>query len=226
MLHHVDLHVRDLHGALRLFDALAERLGYRRFGLEHGYVGYDPIGAERPRLWFTENPEAGGGTIRLAFGVDSPRAVDEVARAAAEHGAQKLEGPGYFPEYGPDYYGAFFEDADGNRYEVISDPVAAPRRKIARLWRARVKPGHVRAYKRYITSTGLTDYRNTAGNSGAWILTASGDQHDDVMTISFWDSRESIIRYSGEPMERAQYYPEDEKYLLDRPEFVEHFDVD
>ena len=226
VLHHVDLHVRDLEAALRLFDALAERLGYRRYGVEHGYVGYDPIGTQRPRLWFTEDPAAAGGSLRLAFGVDSPRAVDEVARAAARHGARNMEGPGFHPEYGPEYYGVFFEDASGNRYEVVSDPVAAPRRRLARVWRARVRPGQVRAYKKYISATGLADYRKTDGNAGAWILTAPGEEYDDVMTVSFWDSREAIIRYSGEPMNRAQYYPEDEKYLLSHPEHVEHFDVD
>ena len=32
-----------------------------------------------------------------------------------------IEGPGIHPEYGDDYYAVFFEDPDGNRYEICLD---------------------------------------------------------------------------------------------------------
>jgi heme-degrading monooxygenase HmoA len=57
------------------------------------------------------------------------------------------------------------------------------------------------------------------------MLTADGKECGDVLTLSFWDSLESIARFAGEPIERARYYPQDENYLLDFPEAVEHFDV-
>ncbi|HZY98755.1 MAG TPA: hypothetical protein VFE36_04210, partial [Candidatus Baltobacteraceae bacterium] len=80
--------------------------------------------------------------------------------------------------------------------------------------------------RRYIGATGIPDYRSTEGNLGAWILSAPRDHHDDVITLSFWDSRDAIARFAGEPVERAQYYPEDENYLLDFPKEVEHFTID
>jgi len=34
-------------------------------------------------------------------------------------GARAIEGPGLHPEYG-EYYAVFFEDADGNRFEIVA----------------------------------------------------------------------------------------------------------
>ena len=56
-------------------------------------------------------------------------------------------------------------------------------------------------------------------------LRKEGVDHGDVITLSFWDSYESIARFSGDPIDRARYYPEDPRFLLDFPEHVEHFDV-
>jgi heme-degrading monooxygenase HmoA/predicted lactoylglutathione lyase len=226
MLHHVDIHVRDLAAAKRLFDALAETIRYRVRVGEADFVGYEPLDVGRPRVGFLLDPDAAGGSMRLAFGVDGRRDVAEAARIAATHGARSIEGPSLHPEYGDDYYAVFFEDAGGNRFEVVADPAAVRRPRLARIWRSRIKPGQVRAYRRYISATGLADYRSTDGNCGAWMLTAARDDFDDVITLSFWESRDAIARFAGAEIDRAQYYPEDEKYLLDFPERVEHFDID
>ena len=225
MLHHVDVHVRDLRAAAILFDGIAPTIRYRRCASEDDFISYEAMDTGRPRIGFMLDG-TGGGTMRLAFAVDSRERVDEAARAAGANGALALEGPSLHPEYGDGYYAAFFEDADGNRYEVLADPVAQSRPRMARIWRSRVRPGRLASYRRYIEPTGMTDYRNTPGNCGAWMLSARGDDHDDILTLSFWDSREAIVRFAGEPIERAQYYPEDKKYLLDFPEKVEHFDID
>lgn len=96
---------------------------------------------------------------------------------------------------------------------------------IARVWRGRVRPGLLEEYRRYVASECLPDYRATPGNLGAYVLTKESADHGDVITLSFWDSLESIARFAGKPIERARYYPEDPRFLLDFPECVEHFDV-
>jgi hypothetical protein len=121
MMHHIDVHVRDLEGVRTLFDALSSDLGYKRVPDEPGFVGYGPIGGERPRIGFTQDGEFAAGTIRIAFGVANREAVDRAAATAGRYGAKKLEGPSSHPEYGDDYYAVFFEDADGNRYEVVAN---------------------------------------------------------------------------------------------------------
>jgi heme-degrading monooxygenase HmoA/catechol 2,3-dioxygenase-like lactoylglutathione lyase family enzyme len=225
MLHHVDVHVRRLEPVRTLFDALSETIGYRCRVREDDFVGYETSAGGRPRIGFILDEQA-GGTMRLAFSVESRQLVDQAGEILRANGALAIEGPSLNPEYGDDYYAVFFEDSDGNKYEILVDPVAAPAPKVARIWRGRVRPGMVRAYRGYVAATGIPGYRSTAGNLGAWILTASGEDHDDVVTLSFWNSREAIAGFAGKPIERAHYYPEDEKYLLDFPKEVEHFDMD
>jgi glyoxylase I family protein len=129
MLHHIDVHVRDLTAASAFFDALAEHVGYRRrVDPEPDFVGYERCDAGRPRIGFTLDPAHRAGTMRIAFAVATREQVDAAARAAVARGARGIEGPSLNPEYGDDYYAVFFEDPDGNRYEVLVDaPAVRPK---------------------------------------------------------------------------------------------------
>lgn len=96
---------------------------------------------------------------------------------------------------------------------------------IARVWQGRVRAADVEAYRRYITATGLADYRVTPGNRGAHLLTRIQGDVGHVITLSFWDDVESIRAFAGDDVTRARYYSQDERFLLDFPERVEHYDV-
>jgi catechol 2,3-dioxygenase-like lactoylglutathione lyase family enzyme len=119
-LHHIDVHVGDLRAARDLFDALAEHVGYRKRADEPDFVGYETHDGGRPRIGFILDPEGRAGSMQLAFSVESRERVDTAARAAAACGARAIDGPMLNPEYGDDYYAVFFEDADGNRYEIVA----------------------------------------------------------------------------------------------------------
>ena len=96
---------------------------------------------------------------------------------------------------------------------------------IARIWRGRIRASDVTAYCEYIGATGLVDYRATAGNQGAYMFTRIEGEIAHVITLSLWDLLESIRAFAGEDLTRARYYPRDERFLLEFPERVEHFDV-
>jgi heme-degrading monooxygenase HmoA len=96
---------------------------------------------------------------------------------------------------------------------------------IARIWRGRVRASDVVAYQRYIAQTGLRDYRSTQGNRGAYILTRVEGDVAHVITLSVWDNLESIRAFAGDDVTLARYYPEDQRYLLDFPKRVEHYEV-
>lgn len=96
---------------------------------------------------------------------------------------------------------------------------------IARIWQGRIRAQDVHAYREYIARTGLTDYRRTPGNRGAEMLTRVEGELAHVLTLSFWDDLDSIRGFAGDDVTRARYYPEDERFLLDFPERVEHFEV-
>lgn len=96
---------------------------------------------------------------------------------------------------------------------------------IARVWRGRIRASDVDAYCEYIAGTGLADYRSTPGNQGACMFTRVDGEIAHVVTLSFWDELESIRAFAGNDVTHARYYPQDERFLLDFPERVEHFDV-
>ena len=96
---------------------------------------------------------------------------------------------------------------------------------IARIWRGRVRASDLAAYRDYVERTGLADYRNTNGNHGAYILTNVVSDVGHIVTLSFWENLDVIRAFAGDDISLARYYPEDERFLLDFPEFVEHYDV-
>jgi heme-degrading monooxygenase HmoA len=97
---------------------------------------------------------------------------------------------------------------------------------ILRKWTANIRTADVDEYARYVESTGAGEYRNTAGNLGYQIVVRDlGDGTSEFSTLSWWDSMAAIKAFAGDQPEIAQYYPEDERYLLTRPETVDHFRV-
>ena len=119
-MHHVDVHVSSLEAAKRLFSAVAPAIGYE-LRLEYpDFISYWR-GGQRPSLGFIPDGETGSAMMRLAFSVPTNAGVDAAAKAAAENGARNVVGPSIHPEYGDDYYAVFFEDADGNKFEVCQD---------------------------------------------------------------------------------------------------------
>jgi heme-degrading monooxygenase HmoA len=61
------------------------------------------------------------------------------------------------------------------------------------------------------------------GNLGFQMLLRDlGDGTTEVVTLSWWTAIEAIKAFAGEDHKRARYYPEDDRYLLEKPEGVEH----
>ena len=97
---------------------------------------------------------------------------------------------------------------------------------IARMWRGWVRTADRAAYVDYIESTGMAEYRATPGNQGAWMLARDlGDGRTEIVTLSFWASRDAIRGFAGDDIEQAVFYPDDERFLVDRETTVTHFDV-
>lgn len=96
---------------------------------------------------------------------------------------------------------------------------------IARIWRGAVRLGDGDAYVAYVEETGIREYRETTGNIDAHVLRRDLPDRTEIVTLTFWDSMESIRAFAGEKPERAVYYPEDDRYLIERPETVEHYEV-
>lgn len=96
---------------------------------------------------------------------------------------------------------------------------------IMREWRGVIRTADRDEYVGYIKDTGLDDYRATRGNLGAAIAVRELDaERTEVITLSWWDSFDSIRAFAGDDIELARYYPMDDKYLLERPRTVQHYE--
>ncbi len=65
-----------------------------------------------------EEPGHRGNANRFAFWADTEEEVNRLGEIVRAAGAQVVEGPEYCHDYTPGYYAVFFEDADGNKWEI------------------------------------------------------------------------------------------------------------
>lgn len=81
------------------------------------------------------------------------------------------------------------------------------------------------AYAAYIGETGLAGYRETPGNRGAWMLRRDEGERTEFVMFTLWDSLDAIRAFAGDDVEAAVYYPEDDRYLVEREPRVKHYEV-
>ena len=98
-------------------------------------------------------------------------------------------------------------------------------KKITRVWHGTTKTEHADQYLKYIKETGLSDYKSIDGNQSVKILRRIDENLCHFLTITEWDSYESILKFAGKDFEKAKYYSEDEKYLLELEENVVHYET-
>jgi heme-degrading monooxygenase HmoA len=97
---------------------------------------------------------------------------------------------------------------------------------IARMWRGWVHTDRIDEYVEIVERTGMSEYRATAGNRGAQLLTRDlGDGRTELITLSWWDDLDDIRAFAGDDIDAAKYYPEDDEFLVERETTVSHFEV-
>ena len=96
---------------------------------------------------------------------------------------------------------------------------------IMRTWRGWTRVEDADAYADYILRTGIAAYKETPGNRGAHLASRQDGDRTEFLTISFWQSRAEIVGFAGDDIDRAVFYPDDDRYLVDRETTVKHFRV-
>jgi catechol 2,3-dioxygenase-like lactoylglutathione lyase family enzyme len=118
MLDHVSIQCTDLAASAAFYDAVLAPLGGQRmmdFGVAMGY-GVPPM----PDFWLGEHQTGEGfRESHLAFTAPDRAAVQAFFDAAVAAGAEVLHEPRVWPEYHPNYFGAFVRDPDGNNVEAV-----------------------------------------------------------------------------------------------------------
>jgi len=96
---------------------------------------------------------------------------------------------------------------------------------IMREWRAEIRHALKDEYLAYVEATGIAVYRQAEGNLGAIVATRDIDaERTEIVTLSWWKDEASIKAFAGSDISRARYYPEDDRFLLTRPDRVQHYD--
>lgn len=96
---------------------------------------------------------------------------------------------------------------------------------ILRRWTGSVRPEDLEAYLAHQAGTGIREYRETAGNQGALVVTRRVGDLVEVTTLSLWGSMEDVRRFAGDDPTRAVFYPGDDDLLAAKDDHVDHFDV-
>ncbi len=93
------------------------------------------------------------------------------------------------------------------------------------MWHGRVPTAKAPAYREFTNARAIPDYRSVPGNISVHVLERVQGDVTHFITLTFWDSLESIRAFAGEDIEKAKYYPEDEQFLLEYEPRVVHYEV-
>lgn len=96
---------------------------------------------------------------------------------------------------------------------------------IARTWRGATRAADAERYVEYLHATGFPGYAGTEGNRGVLALRRIEGERAEFLLVTLWDSAEAVRRFAGDAPERAVFYPEDDRFLVDRDEHVRHYEV-
>jgi heme-degrading monooxygenase HmoA len=96
---------------------------------------------------------------------------------------------------------------------------------IARIWRGATSATDADAYVDYLKQTGAKEYAATPGNLGVHMLRRIEGDRCEFLMLTFWDSMGAVKRFAGDDAERAVFYPEDDRFLVDRDLTSSHWEV-
>ena len=219
MFDHVDIRVSDRAASEAFYDVVLGALGMKRTVTVPEYTGWGDfdITEETP---VTQN-------MHIGFTARTRELADAFWRAGTEAGYRSDGEPGPRPQYGPNYYGAFLLDPDGNSIEAVHTDGVEERGDIDHLW---IRVADVDASKAF--------YETVAPFAGFALRTVGGEPHraqftaptgtfsvvddgapvvnvhvafpasDDATVAAFHEAAVAAgYRDNGGPGERPQYHP-------------------
>lgn len=96
---------------------------------------------------------------------------------------------------------------------------------IARTWRGVTRASDADAYVEYLGRTGFDEYAATPGNASVLGLRRLRGDRAEFLIVTLWEAPQAIERFAGRDVEGAVFYPEDDDYLVERDEHVDHYEV-
>jgi catechol 2,3-dioxygenase-like lactoylglutathione lyase family enzyme len=217
MFDHVTIRVRDRDASERFYDTVLAVLGIDRTYRTRSFSEWRDFSLAPAD---DQHPLTRG--LHLAFVASTPERVQEFWQAGVDAGYESDGEPGPRPQYGPDYYGGFLLDPDGNSAEAVTHDT--PRTSmIDHLW---IRVGDVAAAKRFYETIAphagirlnddTPDRAQFVGKSGSFSLVSGTPTENVHMAFPTTDDADvrgfhaaatgAGYRSFGEPGERAHYH--------------------
>ena len=118
VLDHLSIQCADVAASAAFYDEVLAPLGGRRLADMGEVIGYGV--PPRPEFWIAPRQTGEGfRETHIAFTAADRATVDAFLAAARSAGAEVLHRARIWPEYHPNYYGAFVRDPDGNNVEAV-----------------------------------------------------------------------------------------------------------
>lgn len=96
---------------------------------------------------------------------------------------------------------------------------------IARLWFGSTRSEDADDYVEYLERTGVSAHRSTPGNRGSLVLRRARGDTVEFLVLSLWESEDAIRGFAGDSIEQAVYFPEDERFLIERRDLIDHYEI-
>ncbi len=99
---------------------------------------------------------------------------------------------------------------------------------IARRWRGRVRAADFDAYLAFLEDSGIAALRGTAGNQGVVVFRHLDEPSAsaEVEVVSYWHDLADIRAFAGDDISMARFFPDDDRFLIERELTVRHDVVD
>ena len=97
---------------------------------------------------------------------------------------------------------------------------------IARVWRGATRAEDAEEYARYLEASGMETARAIPGSRGTLVLRRVDGDRAEFETVLLFDSLDDIRAFAGDDIDVAVFFPEDDRYLVEREPTVRHFEVD
>ena len=97
---------------------------------------------------------------------------------------------------------------------------------IARVWRGTTLAEDGEAYAAYLEETGMEGARSLPGARGTLVLRRERAGYTEFETVLLFDSLSDVNAFAGDELDVAVFFPEDDRYLIERDLEVRHFEAD
>jgi heme-degrading monooxygenase HmoA len=93
---------------------------------------------------------------------------------------------------------------------------------ILRTWHGRTRAEDAAAYEAFLRERAAPDYSSIPGLRKAVFTRRDEGDEAHFLLVTFWDDLEAVKAFAGADPAKAKYYPEDERYLLEKESVALH----